>query len=382
MRGAPAAVRPLLVLVSAVVFVDTIFYAAITPLLPGYRDEFGLTTFEAGELAAGYPAGTLIGALPCGWLATRAGVRPTVIAGLAVMAASSLVFGFADSTALLVGARFVQGVAGAASWAGALGWLGGAAPPERRGELLGIALGAALAGALCGPALGAIADETSTELTFSGVAVVGVVLALWAARTPVAPTQPAQLRQALAAMGDRRMLAAMWLVALPGLAFGTVGVLGPLRLDDLGATAIAIAVVFTAAGVLETLVNPIAGRVSDRRGRLVPLVWSVAGTAVLALVLPLPGTAVLLGLAILAFNPVIGIVWTPAMALLSDGAHDRGVPQGLAFSLTNATWGLGQTVGSAGSGALAEAAGRAVPFILLSVCCAATLLALNRARAR
>ncbi len=382
MSGSPAAVRPLLVLVSAVVFVDTIFYAAITPLLPGYRDELGLTTFEAGVLAAGYPAGTLIGALPCGWLATRAGVRPTVIAGLAVMAASSLVFGFADSTALLVGARFVQGVAGAASWAGALGWLGGAAPPERRGELLGIALGAALAGALCGPALGAIADETSTELTFSGVAVVGVVLALWAARTPVAPTQPAQLRQALAAMGDRRMLAAMWLVALPGLAFGTVGVLGPLRLDDLGATAIAIAVVFTAAGVLETLVNPIAGRVSDRRGRLVPLVWSVAGTAVLALVLPLPGTAVLLGLAILAFNPVIGIVWTPAMALLSDGAHDRGVPQGLAFSLTNATWGLGQTVGSAGSGALAEAAGRAVPFILLSVCCAATLLALNRARAR
>jgi MFS family permease len=209
-----------------------------------------------------------------------------------------------------------------------------------------------------------------------------VALALWAARTPVAPTQPADLRRAIAAMGDRRMLAAMWLVALPGLAFGTVGVLGPLRLDDLGATAIAIAVVFTAAGVLETLVNPIAGRVSDRRGRLVPLVWSVAGTAVLALVLPLPGTAVLLGLAILAFNPVIGIVWTPAMALLSDGAHDRGVPQGLAFSLTNATWGLGQTVGSAGSGALAEAAGRAVPFILLSVCCAATLLALNRARAR
>jgi MFS family permease len=372
-----AALRPLLALVCAVMFVDTIFYAAITPLLPRYRDELGLSTFEAGVLAAGYPAGTLIGALPCGWLASRAGVRFAVVAGLLVMAASSLVFGFAESAPVLVAARVVQGVAGAASWAGALGWLAATAPSERRGELIGVALGAALAGALCGPALGALADATSPELVFTGVAVVGVALAAWALRTPAAPAEPAPLRRALAVLGDRRMSAAVWLVALPGLAFGTIGVLGPLRLDDLGATALAIAVIFTAAGVLEMVVNPVAGRISDRRGRLVPLMWSVAGAAVLVLALPLAGSVVALGLVILVVNPVLGIAWTPAMAMLSDGAHDRGVPQGLAFSLTNATWGVGQTVGSVGSAALAEAAGRAVPFLVLSVCCAATLTVLR-----
>ena len=69
--------RRLLLLTSAVVFVDTAFYAAITPLLPHYVEELGITKSSAGMLSAAYPAGTLLGALPGGWLAAHAGVRPT-----------------------------------------------------------------------------------------------------------------------------------------------------------------------------------------------------------------------------------------------------------------------------------------------------------------
>src|SRR3954471_8784083 len=204
--------RPLLALVCAVVFVDTIFYAAITPLLPHYRDSLGLSTFEAGVLAAGYPAGTLLAAVPCGWFAARAGVRAAVVLGLAVMSVSSVVFGAAEAGWLLVGARFVQGVAGAAAWAGALGWIGEAAPADRRGELIGIAFGAALAGALCGPSLGALADAVGPHAALGAVGVVGVALLAWALRTPAPEVRRVALRRALGAIGDRRMLAAMWLV--------------------------------------------------------------------------------------------------------------------------------------------------------------------------
>ena len=123
--------RKVVVLVGAVVFVDTTFYAAITPLLPRYAEDFDLTKASAGLLTAAYPIGTVLGSLPGGWLATRIGVRPTVLVGLAMLGASSIAFGFAPSIAALDAARLLQGVGGAFTWAGGLAWLIAATPRER-----------------------------------------------------------------------------------------------------------------------------------------------------------------------------------------------------------------------------------------------------------
>src|SRR5947207_15728645 len=51
--------RRLLVLGSTVVFLDVVFYTAITPLLPGYVDDLGLSKSAAGVLTAAYAGGTL-----------------------------------------------------------------------------------------------------------------------------------------------------------------------------------------------------------------------------------------------------------------------------------------------------------------------------------
>src|SRR3954452_74019 len=112
-------VRRLLLFASLVVLVDTSFYAAITPLLPDLTDKYGLSKTGAGILAAAYPAGTFAGGLPGGWLAARVGVKPTVLVGLALMTLSSVGFAFGDSVLVLDVARFIQGIGGAASWAGA-----------------------------------------------------------------------------------------------------------------------------------------------------------------------------------------------------------------------------------------------------------------------
>ena len=73
------------------------------------------------------------------------------ISGLLLLGLASLVFGFAQHVVLLDAARFVQGVAGALAWAGALTWLILATPEERRGSVIGDVLGIAIAGALLGP---------------------------------------------------------------------------------------------------------------------------------------------------------------------------------------------------------------------------------------
>src|SRR4051794_21840350 len=138
--------RRLLLFACAVVLVDTMFYAALTPLLPHYADELGLSKAAAGGLSGASAAGTFAGALPGGLMAARRGGPPTALWGLSCRAASSLVFAFAPNIVLLDAARFVRGWGGAASWAGAMAWLTARAPAERRGEFIGTALAAAIVG--------------------------------------------------------------------------------------------------------------------------------------------------------------------------------------------------------------------------------------------
>src|SRR5215217_245722 len=359
------------------------FYAAITPLLPELRDEFDLSKTAAGILAAAYPAGTFAGALPGGWMAARVGVRPTVLLGLALLVASSLAFAFGDSIVVLDVARFAQGLGGAATWAGALAWLIGASPRERRGELIGTALAAAVAGALFGPVLGALADSLGQEPVFGAVAIIGMAMMIWAVRMP--PAQPAgatSLRTVIASLADRRVAAGMWLTTLPGLFFGTVAVLAPLRLDELGAGSVAIAAAFLAGAALEALAAPAIGRLSDRRGRLIPSLMGVAGGGLAMLVLPWPASAWTLAIVVVLASPAIGILYTPAMAMLSDGAEEFGVAQGFAFALVNLAWGTGQAVGDAGSARLADALGDRVPYLILAAAAAVTLSVLLRQMTR
>ena len=116
----------------------------------------------------------------------------------------------------------------------------------------------------------------------------------------------------------------MWLTTLPGLIFGTLGVLAPLRLDELGAGSTAIAAVFLFAAALEAVVRPIVGRISDRRGRLPPVIVRPAGGDRGARLVPWPERAWVLGVLVIAISPAIGMLWAPAMSQLSDGAERLG----------------------------------------------------------
>ena len=371
--------RRLLLLASAVVFVDTMFTAAITPLLPYFQDHIGLSKADAGLLVAAYPAGTLAGAIPGGWMASRLGVKPVVLIGLALMAVSTFVFGFAHSELVLDLSRFVQGVGGAFSWVGMMSWLVTEAPRDRRGEMIGTALGAAIVGALFGPVVGSLAIAVGLEVVFSGVVVLAAGLSVWAVMTPAAPAQDIAILSGLrAARRSLRVRGSLWLVLLPSLIAGVYEVLMPLRLDQLGAAELLIGGVFVVAAGVEALASPLIGRLSDRRGRLVPIRFGLMVAPVVILALAVPRSPWVLAVVIVVAWVTLGTFWSPAMAALSDAADDAGVGLVIAWALSTIAWAGGQVAGSAVGGAVAAATADIVPYAFLAGLCLLTLAGLGR----
>lgn len=365
--------RRLLLLVCAVVLVDTMLYAALTPLLPHFAREFHLAKGSAGLLVAAYAAGALVGGIPGGFAAARLGPRRAVLAGLVGMAAAGLGFAFAGSFEALLISRSVQGAASALTWAGGFSWLVAAAPRERRGQLLGSALGVAVFGALLGPVVGAAAALAGRATVFTAVSALGAVLAVWAAKTKDAPAEPTSLASVVRAGRNPRFAAGVGLMMLPSLLFGTLGVLAPLRLAAAGWGAAAIGAVWLVGAGLESAQAPLVGRLSDRRGRLLPVRVALGAAAACSLLLAFSSRPAVYVPLVLGATMAYGSLFTPGLALIADGAEAVGLAQGLAFGMMNAGWAVGAAVGPAAGGWLAELTSDTVPFVLDAALCACAL---------
>ncbi len=372
--------RRILLLASAMVFLDLTFFTAIAPLLPTYKADLHLSTAQVGILSAAYAAGTLSASLPGGYIASNFGPRRTVIAGLFVFGVATLLFGFLKSAWPLDGARFIQGVASALIWSGALTWLINSYPEEKRGQVIGTALGTAVAGSLLGPVLGALAASIGTEIIFGGVFLVALLFAYLAWREPdTVVTEDQPLREVLRCMASRELVEAAVFVSSPSLMFGAIDVLLPLRINTLGGGHVLIAGAFVGGAAIESVLSPLAGRLADRVGRRAPYVLGMAICALAMLVFAVAGSLVIVVIALLLTSFGSGLCFAPAMTLISDAAEASGLHQGYAVGVTNMAWAAAQVVGGVLGGAVAGVTGDAVPSIAVAAILVATVLYAFRA---
>src|SRR5919112_926572 len=314
-------VRRLLALSCAIVLVDTIFYAALTPLVPLFEEEFGLSKSVVGILSGAYGAGVLVGSVPGGYLASRSGVRITALVGLILMSATSVMFALVDTTWLLVAVRFAGGFGSALSWVAAFTWLVEQAPVSS-----------------------------------------GDISLLPALRT---------VRQPL-------LLTSLWFIGLSPLLFSALAVLVPLDLNRLGWGAAAVGTVFFVSAVFEAFVHPLLGRWSDRSGYRPPIFVGLLTSIGILLLLTWVENPWVIGLLVVLAAGAFNATLVPGTALFSRGTEKAGMERAVGFAITNFAWASGYAVGAPVGGFLADLKGDALSYLTLTVVCLLTIVLVRR----
>jgi MFS family permease len=372
-------VRRLLALSCAIVLVDTIFYAALTPLVPLFEEKFGLSKSAVGILSGAYGAGVLVGSVPGGYLASRSGVRITALVGLILMSVTSVMFALVDTTWLLVAVRFAGGFGSALSWVAAFTWLVDRAPEGRRAEMIGVMVSAAVVGALLGPVLGSVAATVGLLPAFASVAIVGGVIAVWAAlEQPPVSSGDISLLPALRTVREPLLLTSLWFIGLSPLLFSALAVLVPLDLNRLGWGAAAVGTVFLVSAIFEAFVHPLLGRWSDRSGYRPPVIAGLLTSIGILLLLTWAGDPWVIGLLVVLAAGAFNATLVPGTALFSRGTEKAGMERAVAFAITNFAWASGYAIGAPVGGFLADLRGDALSYLSLTVVCLLTIVLLRR----
>jgi EmrB/QacA subfamily drug resistance transporter len=194
------------------VALDTLVVAAA---LTTIRSDLGASAEELEWTVNAYGLSFAMLLMTAAAIGDRLGRRRTYAAGLALFTAASIACALATTLPFLIAARAVQGVGAAMVMPLAMGLLGAAFPPERRGQAIGVFSGVTGIAVLGGPLIGgAVTEGLSWQWIFWINVPIGVVaIALVLAKIPES-TGPARRLDLIGAV--------LISLAVLGLVWGTV----------------------------------------------------------------------------------------------------------------------------------------------------------------
>ncbi|MCA9613144.1 MAG: MFS transporter [Myxococcales bacterium] len=278
--------RPL-VLATSALFVVSLGYGVIVPILPelaGGRDATDEGLLSA--VYAGYAAAKIAMQIPGGVWVDRSGAERIARLALALFTVSLAGFLLPVGLVGFTVVRALEGAATGLAYPAAFA-LAARGPAEGAGKRLGLVAGLGTSGLLAGPALAGALAEISPRLPVAIATGVGalVTLALFALpsapRAEPAPDAPRTAKDAYVRLGrlalDVGFLLLMLPIAFNKLTFSAFQGLFPLAGPDLhGLETTGVTALFALTGVVFGASQPLGGWLSDRFApRRVVLVASV-----------------------------------------------------------------------------------------------------------
>ncbi len=368
--------NPLLALVCLVIFLDSVGYGVVVPVLPIYAKTLDATDFQIGFLFATYAIALLLGAIPMGMLSDRLGRKPFVLFGMFAMSGAFVFYALAKSYWVLVIARTLDGLTAAATWSAGLALLGDRFEESEMGSKMGWAIGVMAVGGIAGTVLGGfLSDALGYRAPFYAIAIgclVGGLVAIFLEeeRDRQVAIVPAG-RMLANVLKNKTILIACVISMITTAGMGLLEPTLPLYLrEEFSMSRTGIGLLFGFMMLLYAAASPLAGKLSDAVGRKKPiLVGLVATAAIMPFIVVfknVAAVAVLLGLLGMTFS----IFESPSVPLITDSMPKAGggdIHYGTAFGVLNFFWSLGYALGPLLGGALMGWAGLFTALIVYSV---------------
>jgi MFS transporter, DHA1 family, solute carrier family 18 (vesicular amine transporter), member 1/2 len=346
--------------ITTATFTDLVAYSVAVPVLPDYATRFNASPTMIGVLFASFGVTLLVLSIPMGAISDRIGRKGPMIAGLALLAASTLAFAYSRSLPMLFVARLLQGAADGMTWIVGFAMIADLYGPEERGRAMGLAMAGSTLGIIIGPVIGGwLYEMGGIRLPFLFVAAMAVLdLIAFAVVAPA--TRGSGTSVPMRRVLTHKPVAVCALVVIAG--GGTIAMLEPvipLVLESrLGLGPAAIGTLFGIASVASTTMHPIYGRLSDRWGGRRLMMVGLIGSA---LVLPLLSFATDFRSAALAMVPmwvVFSMIVTPSLTYMAAVASAAGFESyGVVYGVYNMAWAVGLMVAPALGGFFLERVG-------------------------
>jgi MFS transporter, DHA1 family, solute carrier family 18 (vesicular amine transporter), member 1/2 len=358
-------------LVTFATFTDIVAYSVAVPVLPDLSRKLGASPTMIGLLFASFGVTLLIVSMPMGAVSDRLGRKAPLVGGMVALAASTLLFAYADSLPWLFAARLVQGAADAVTWVVGFALIADRYGPEERGRVSGIVMSGTSAAVMVGPTIGGwlyeIGGLRAPFLAVAALAAIGAIGFLWLdIPTEHTETEAVPIRVVLR---SRAVASCAAVVVAISATISMLEPVLPLHLTaKLGIGPARIGLIFGSGAVASSILHPIYGRLADRwGGRRMML----TGLPLVAGVLPLLAIAWSYPSTIAFFvllTVTVALVITPSLTFMAEAVSASGVGSfGVGYGLYNMAWGAGLMSGPAVAGFVFERQGFARLTLIWSI---------------
>jgi len=334
-------------------FVDAVGYGLVVPILPMYVYSLGASDFDLGLIFSAFAVVQLFTTVPFGLFSDRYGRKPFMVAGMTLLAASFLYFPFAQSVPALVVCRAVQGLAASATWSSALALVADTYPGNDKGEKLGITNGAFAMGSIAGPLVGGVLGDINFGVPFLAVGFVALAASVYMlVRLRLPERKAAEVsipyREMLrGALKIRNVLIVVFIYIMVAIFFGFIEPLMPPYLAGrFGMSRTQIGLFFGVTFLTFAVFQPIVGRLSDRYGRKVFIVYGLVALSLVIPMIPYASSVLLLLLVVGIAGVFWSLAFTPLMPLAVDSLRSENMETfGTASGLFNIAYTIGYSVG-------------------------------------